>query len=39
MIAALDETLRQLLIAELPIKNGEVDVKFDLPKAKGTNKA
>ncbi|MCI0725274.1 MAG: Pvc16 family protein, partial [Chloroflexi bacterium] len=32
MIADLDETLRQLLIAELPIKNGEIDVKFDQPK-------
>jgi hypothetical protein len=32
MIADLDETLRQLLIAELPIKNGEVEVSFDQPK-------
>jgi hypothetical protein len=32
MIADLDETLRQLLIAELPVKNGEVEIKFDLPK-------
>jgi len=32
MIADLDETLRQLLIAEFPIRNGEIDIKFDQPK-------
>jgi hypothetical protein len=32
MIADLDETIRQLLIDEMPIKNGEIDVKFDQPK-------
>ena len=32
MIADLDETIRQLLIAEVPIKNGEVEVSFDQPK-------
>ena len=32
MIADLDETLRQLLIAELPIKNGDIDVKFEQPR-------
>lgn len=32
MIADLDETLRQLLIAEIPVKNGEVDIKLDQPK-------
>ncbi len=32
MISDLDEVLRQLLIQELPIKNNEVDVKFDQPK-------
>jgi hypothetical protein len=32
MIADLDETIRQLLIEELPIKNGEIDVSFDQPK-------
>jgi hypothetical protein len=32
MINDLDETLRQLLIRELPIKNGEVDITFDQPK-------
>jgi hypothetical protein len=31
MIADLDETIKQLLVAELPIKNGEIDVKFDQP--------
>lgn len=32
MIADLDETIRQLLIAELPVKNGEVEISFDQPK-------
>ena len=32
MISDLDETIRQLLREELPIKNGEIDVKFDQPK-------
>jgi len=32
MIADLDETLRQLLIQEIPVKNGEVDIKFEQPK-------
>jgi hypothetical protein len=32
MIADLDETIKELLKAELPIKNGEIDVKFDQPK-------
>ena len=32
MIADLDETIRQLLIAELPVKNGEIEVAFDQPK-------
>jgi len=32
MIADLDETIRQLLIAELPVKNGEIEISFDQPK-------
>lgn len=32
MIADLDRTIEQLLTAEIPIKNGEIDVKFDQPK-------
>jgi hypothetical protein len=32
MIDDLDDVLRQLLIRELPIKNGEVDIRFDQPK-------
>jgi hypothetical protein len=32
MIADLDETLRQLLIAEMPVKNKEVDISFHQPK-------
>ena len=31
MIADLDETIRQLLIDELPIKNGEIDIDFHQP--------
>ncbi len=32
MINDLDETLRKLLIREIPIKNGEVEISFDQPK-------
>lgn len=32
MINDLDEALRQLLIREIPIKNGEVEISFDQPK-------
>jgi hypothetical protein len=32
MIAELDESIRMLLEQELPIKNGEIEVKFDQPK-------
>jgi hypothetical protein len=32
MLADLDETLKQLLVAEMPIRNGEIDVNFDQPK-------
>jgi len=32
MINDLDEALRQLLIREIPIRNGEVDITFDQPK-------
>ena len=31
MISDLDRTLQQLVLEELPIKNGEIDVKFDQP--------
>jgi hypothetical protein len=31
MIADLDETLRRLLIEELPVKNGEIEIQFDQP--------
>jgi len=31
MFADLDETLRQLLIEDLPVKNGEIDIQFDQP--------
>lgn len=32
MIDDLDETLRQLLISEMPIKNGEIEISFHQPK-------
>jgi hypothetical protein len=32
MFHDLDEALRQLLIREMPVKNGEIDIKFDQPK-------
>jgi hypothetical protein len=32
MIEDLDEALRHLLIREMPIKNGEVDIQFNQPK-------
>jgi hypothetical protein len=28
----LDETIKKLLVTDMPIKNGEIDVKFDQPK-------
>jgi hypothetical protein len=31
MIADLDESIKKLLIAEVPIKNGEIDIKFEQP--------
>ncbi len=32
MLADLDETLRKILIDRIPIRNGEIDIKFDQPK-------
>jgi hypothetical protein len=32
MLADLDETIRRLLVDELPVKNGEIDISFDQPK-------
>lgn len=31
MFADLDETIRQILIEEIPVKNGEIDIHFDQP--------
>lgn len=31
MLADLDDTLRDLLIRELPVRNNEIDIKFDQP--------
>lgn len=38
MIADLDETIRQLLKEELPIKNNEIEVSFDQPKRENSAK-
>ena len=38
MIADLDQSIKQLLVSDLPIKNGEIDVKFDLPNREWSNK-
>lgn len=32
MIDALDETIRQLLIREMPVTDNEIDIAFDMPK-------
>lgn len=32
MLADLDETIRKLLVDELPIHNGEIDISFEQPK-------
>lgn len=32
MLEDLDETIRQLLIAEVPVKNGEIEISFEQPK-------
>ena len=36
MFEDVDETLRKLFIRDLPIKNGEVDIKFNQPKREWT---
>ena len=38
MIADLDQSIKQLLVSDLPIKNGEIDVRFDLPNREWSNK-
>ena len=38
MIADLDETIRQLLKEELPIKNSEIEVSFEQPKRENSAK-
>ena len=38
MITDLDETIRQLLKEELPIKNNEIEVSFDQPKRENSAK-
>ena len=38
MIADLDESIKELLTAEIPIKNGDIDIKFDHPKREWSSK-
>jgi hypothetical protein len=38
MIADLDETIRQLLIADIPVQNGEVEISFFQPKREWSSK-
>lgn len=38
MIADLDESIKKLITAEIPIKNGDIDVKFDQPKREWSTK-
>lgn len=32
MLEDLDETIRQLLVAQLPVRNGEIEISFDQPR-------
>jgi hypothetical protein len=38
MIAYLDESIKQLLVTDMPVKNGEIDIKFDQPNREWSNK-
>lgn len=38
MIADLDQSIKQLLVADMPVKNGEIDIKFDQPNREWSNK-
>jgi hypothetical protein len=38
MIADLDESIKKLVTAEIPIKNGDIDIKFDQPKREWSTK-
>ena len=38
MIADLDESIKQLLVTDMPVKNGEIDIKFDQPSREWSNK-
>jgi hypothetical protein len=38
MIDDLDETIHQLLIAEMPVKNGEVEISFEQPRRENTSR-
>lgn len=38
MLADLDETIRQILIEDLPVKNGEIDIQFDQPNREWSGK-
>ena len=38
MLADLDETIRQLLIAEMPVRNDEIEISFHQPKREWSSK-
>jgi hypothetical protein len=38
MIADLDQSIKKLLVADMPVKNGEIDIKFDQPNREWSNK-
>jgi len=38
MIADLDQSIKQLLVTDMPVKNGEIDIKFDQPNREWSNK-
>jgi hypothetical protein len=38
MIADLDQSIKKLLVADLPVKNGEIEITFDQPNREWSNK-
>ncbi|MGD2076888.1 MAG: Pvc16 family protein [Chloroflexota bacterium] len=38
MIADLDQSIKQVLVKDMPVKNGEIDIKFDQPSREWSNK-
>lgn len=38
MIADLDQSIKKMLVADLPVKNGEIEITFDQPNREWSNK-